>query len=98
MSTTQSNDAAKAVQQFQQVSAILLKKHYGLDLNDTELWDTNIVQQCIEQRLRPYQVIVEHAHEADLHRIDQAGFYGVPSQAPITADDEMLAYLQTCED
>jgi len=98
MNAIQNSNAAKSVQQFQQVSAILLKKHYGLELNDTELWDTDIVRQCIEQRLRPYQIIVEHANEADLHRIDQAGFYGVPSQAPITADDEMLAYLQICED
>lgn len=83
------------VNQFQQVSERLLKKHYGLTLNDTHLYDEKIVQECINQGYRPFQVVAEHAEEADLDRIDKEGFYGVPSKAPITAEDEAAALLET---
>lgn len=79
------------VKRFQEIAAVLLKKHYGLELNDTELHDDNIVRQYIEQGFRPYQVIAEHADESDLDRIDLDGGYGVPSKAPITEEDENLA-------
>lgn len=75
-------------QLFKQIATALLAKHYGLQLNDTDLWDDNVVQACIERGLRPFEVIAEHAEETDLHRIDKEGFYGVPSKALITAADE----------
>lgn len=78
---------------FQDISSVLLEKHYGLELNDTHLWDTSIVAECIKQGFRPYQVVAEHAEEADLGRIDKMD-YGVPSKAAITADDEAAALEQ----
>ena len=76
------------VERFQKVSARLLVKHYGLQLNDTMLHDEMIVQHCVNQGFRPYQVIAEHANEADLARVDLQGPYGVPSKDAITAADE----------
>lgn len=84
------------VNQFQQVSELLLKKHYGLTLNDTLLHDATIVRECIKQGYRPFQIVAEHAEEADLDRADRRGFYGVPSKAPITAQDEAAALLEIC--
>lgn len=80
--------SSMTVARFQQIAARLLAKHYGLQLNDTFLDDEMIVQDCVNQRLRPYQVIVEHAYEADLVRVDLQGPYGVPSKDAITAADE----------
>jgi hypothetical protein len=77
---------------FQAIAAALLKTHYGLDLNDTHLWDESIVAECIAQGFLPYQVVAEHAAEADLERIDKSD-YGVPSKAALTAADEAAAIL-----
>ena len=79
------------VSQFQKVSEKLLEKHYGLNLNDTDLNNEGRVQECINHGYRPYQVIAAHAEELDLDRIDLDGYYGVPSKAPITAEDEASA-------
>lgn len=85
-----------SVKCFQAIAAALLKKHYGLELNDTHLHDEEVVAECIKQGYRPYQVVAEHAEEADLYRIDCFGFYGVPSKKAITAADETgaLAVLE----
>ena len=76
------------VKLFQKIAAVLLERHYGLELNDTNLHDDEVVAECIEQGYRPYQIVAEHAEQAGLDRIDISGCYGVPSQAPITAGDE----------
>lgn len=83
--------APMTVQRFQQIVAVLLQRHYGLELNDTNLWDERIVALLIAQGLRPYQVVNVHAEEADLDRIDKEGFYGVPSKAALTEQDEVSA-------
>lgn len=83
------------VKLFQRISERLLEKHYGLSLSDTHLSDEKIVQECIDQGWRPFQVIAEHAEEADLERIDKQGDYGVPSKAAITAEDEEAVLLQS---
>ncbi len=75
------------VKRFQEIAAALLTKHYGLDLNDTHLWDDSVVAECIKQGYRPFQVVAEHAEQADIDRIDKSG-YGVSSKAAITAADE----------
>lgn len=75
---------------FQQIAGHLLKKHYGLELSDTHLHDEKIVAECIRQGYRPYQVVAEHAEEADLDRIDKSE-YGVPSKAGINTADEDAA-------
>lgn len=79
-----------SVKCFQAIAAALLKKHYGLELNDTHLHDEEVVAECIKQGYRPYQVVAEHAEEADLYRIDCFD-YGVPSKTAITAADEDAA-------
>lgn len=79
------------IHQFQRCAAQLLKKHYGLALNDTHLCDEAFVTECVSRGWRPFQVIAEHAEDADLVRVDLQGDYGVASKAPITAADELAA-------
>jgi len=76
---------------FQYVSTLLLEKHYGLELDDTALTYPSIVRECIEAGLRPYQVVAEHAREADLDRIDKSGMYCVSTKDGIAASDEASA-------
>lgn len=83
------------VQEFQTISAILLKKHYGICLDDTRISDVKFVIQCISQGWQPFEVIAEHAEDTDLVRIDVDGFYGVPSMMAITIEDQEAAL--TCE-
>ena len=77
-----------SVKRFQEIAAALLKKHYGLELNDTHLYDDVIVTECIGLGYRPFQVVAEHAREAGLDRIDKGAGFGVPSKIAITVDDE----------
>lgn len=77
------------VTHFKRIASVLLKSHYGIGLNDTHLWDDSVVTECINQGYRPYQVVAEHADQANLDRIDKSD-YGVPSKAAITAADEAI--------
>ena len=79
------------IKRFQGIAALLLEKHYGIGLNDTHLWDDRLVAECIRQGYRPYQVVAEHAEEADLDRIDCRYYCGMPSKGAITAADEDAA-------
>lgn len=76
------------IARFQEISAVLLHKHYGLHLNDTLLWDRVTVASYLKQGTRPYEAVAEHAAETELDRIDRSGWFGVPSREPITASDE----------
>ena len=89
--TTVLQDKELDVESFKSVATALLKKHYALDLNDTLLTDDHIVQQCIAQGYRPFEVINEHASEADLERIDVSGDYGIPSKLQLIPLDEEFA-------
>lgn len=82
---------------FQEVSHALLQKHYGLHINDTYLSEDRIVEQCVAQRFRPFQIVAEHAQEAGLERIDISGPFGTPCQAAITSSDEDLVLIQLGE-
>ncbi len=79
------------VQNFQTISTVLLKKHYGICLNDTRLCEKEFVKACIRQGWRPFEVIADHADDCDLVRIDEPGFYGMPSHKAITLEDEEAA-------
>lgn len=76
---------------FQHVADEMLQKHYGISVDDTHLGEEKIVSECIGQGFRPYQVINEHAEEADLVRIDIERDYGVPSHCSISLHDELNA-------
>lgn len=57
---------------FQEISAALLKKHWGLNLSDTNLHNSEVVSDCIKNGYRPYFVVAEHADfYADFHGIDR---------------------------
>lgn len=61
------------VELFQRIADYMLKKHYGITLDDTYLHKKRIVAECINQGFRPYQVLNEHADESDIVRIDKEG-------------------------
>ncbi len=84
-------------QYFQQVAQELLSRHYGINLNDTDLSDPLNVQHAIDEGLKPYQAVVNYAEARSLIRVDKTGFYGVPSTDPINESDEKLVILRLVE-
>jgi hypothetical protein len=76
---------------FKRLTKHLLAKHYGLNPADADLDGDQMISECIQQNIRPYQVVNEHAEETDLDRIDLEGFYGVPSKALLRIADELDA-------
>ena len=81
-------------QLFQQIAQFLLKKHYGLELNDTRLSEPDYVAIVVGNSTRPFEYLNEHAEDCDLDRVDLDGPWGIPSQRPLTQRDELIALSQ----
>jgi hypothetical protein len=81
-------------QYFQQIAQELLNCHYGINLNDTDLSEPQNVQLAIDEGLKPYQVVGNHAETHSLVRVDKTSFYGVPSTDPINESDEEKVILR----
>lgn len=82
---------AEKIQEFQQVSALLLRKHYGLGLGDTRLCEAPYVRILIQGSVRPFEYLNEHADDCNLDRVDLRAQWGIPSQAPLTETEEIGA-------
>lgn len=78
------------VEEFQAVANGLLSAHYGISVNDTMLWDNEIVEEVIAAGHQPFQIVQEHAEEADLDRIDIQSWTG-HAYPPLTEQDQLAA-------
>jgi hypothetical protein len=76
---------------YQRVCEAMLQTHYGLSLNDTHLCEESSVRECIAAGWEPYEVLSEHAREADLDRLDISGVWGTSSKLALTIDDQQRA-------
>lgn len=79
------------VEKFQGVANELLSTHYGIGIDDTFLWDTDIVEEVIAGGFQPFQVVQEHAQEADMDRIDASSWTGQTAYPPLTEQDQAAA-------
>ncbi|PHM65053.1 toxin-antitoxin protein [Xenorhabdus stockiae] len=52
------------------IAAALLKRHFGLSLNDTALCETETVTELIASGIRPSDAINERVDKYDLTRLD----------------------------
>ncbi len=77
--------------EFQEVANELLTKHFGIDINDTMLWDEDIVTEVIKAGFQPFQVVQENAEEAGLTRIDGDFWHGAAAHPAITEQDQLAA-------
>lgn len=82
------------VSRFKRIANALLQKHYGICINDTDMCEDSTVSRFMKAGVSPRQAVVDWADETDLVRIDREGFYGVPSNAPITEEDELAVIKQ----
>lgn len=82
------------VMRFQKIANALLEKHYGIQINDTDMCENSAVTHYIAEGVKPFQAIVCWANEFDLGRIDKEGFYGTLSKEEITEEDELAAIKQ----
>lgn len=72
-----------------QVTEILLNKHFGTSVNDTDIEEQ--AYGNILHGIRLFEAINSHAEDCDLVRTDIPSPYGVPVFKPLTADDESVA-------
>lgn len=82
------------VGRFQKIANALLQKHYGIGINDTDMCEDGTVSRFMKAGVSPRQAVVDWADEMDIVRIDRDGFYGAPSNAPITEEDELAVIKQ----
>ena len=80
------------VELFKKISDSLLRTHYCMDLADTDLCEDQIVQACIENKERPYEVVNELAQRLDLDRYHHNNVFG-NSKQPLTENDEARAII-----
>lgn len=80
-----------SVEQFQQVAQLMLEKHYGLSLNDTQLTQESYVRALVQSKVAVHEYLNEHALDCDLDRVDDVGAWGIPSKAALTKADEVCA-------
>lgn len=83
-----------SLEQYQRVCEHMLATHYGLALNDTNLCEDSVVQDCISAGVEPYMALNEHAQDADLDRLDLSGAWDIPSKAELTIHDQLRALAQ----
>lgn len=60
-----------AVHEYQQIAEYLLATHFGLTLNDTDLYDEAMISQLLECNIPIYEAINQLAEKYHLTRIDQ---------------------------
>lgn len=75
------------VAEFQRIANALLVKHYGISLNDTDLWNPQTVSEYIRQDFQPFEAINDYAVDKGLARIDQQMLYAA-TQSNLSAEDE----------
>jgi hypothetical protein len=88
--TNNSQKKQWTVEEFQAVANELLSTHYGIGVNDTMLWDNDIVEAVIAAGHQPFQIVQEHAEEANLDRIDNQSWTG-HAYPPLTEQDQLAA-------
>ncbi|WP_199063761.1 TA system toxin CbtA family protein [Serratia sp. ASV30] len=78
---TVSNNSA--LNEYQQLLVWLLKHCYGLELNDTQYHDEQVIAQQIEHGITVRETVNELVEKFDLARVDRPGF-------SLLAQDPML--------
>jgi len=91
--TNNSQKKQWTVEEFQAVANELLSTHYGIGVNDTMLWDNDIVEAVIAAGHQPFQIVQEHAEEANLDRIDNQSWTG-HAYPPLTEQDQIAAAIK----
>lgn len=76
--------SADLADDFTRVCEKLLKHHYQIDLNDTNLADGAIVSSYVSGQIQPYEAVNEIAQKFDLQRFVN----GISSDLPLSEADE----------
>jgi hypothetical protein len=79
-----------SIKQFQAISEVLLKKYFGLDLNDTRLCEEDYVKVLTNSGSEPFEYINKIAEDFSFDRVD-GGFSSTINQAD---QDKVVASLR----
>lgn len=81
------------INQFRQLAAALLGKHYGFTLADAGLADASNLEEILQPGESVYQWVSRMAEKLEWTRIDQRGPYqGYYQYLALTAEDELSAW------
>lgn len=75
------------IREYQTIAAYLLKKHFGLTLNDTNLHDDAVVLALIELSIPAFEAINQLVEKYHLDRTDQNAW---SSQSPLLNQSHFL--------
>lgn len=78
-----------AFNEYQQLLVWLLKHCYGLELNDTQYHDEQVIGQQIEHGITVRETVNELVEKFDLVRVDRPGF-SLLAQDPTLNGGDML--------
>lgn len=76
------------VEMFQKIADVMLRKHFGLSLNDTDLAESDYVEILLGNETRPFEYLNELADDLLLTRIDLIGQSYGGDTPPLAAADE----------
>ncbi|MDC9597928.1 TA system toxin CbtA family protein [Xenorhabdus sp. XENO-2] len=75
------------------IAAALLKRHFGLSLNDTALCETETVTEHIASGIRPSDAINERGNKYDLTRMNASEISG--STPYLGMHDELMVIVDS---
>lgn len=81
-----------AIREYQTIAVYLLKKHFGLTLNDTNLHDDAVVQELVELNVPVFEAINQLVEKYHLDRIDQNAWS--PRSPLLTPSNFLVAALE----
>lgn len=81
-----------AIREYQTIAVYLLKKHFGLTLNDTNLHDDAVVQELVELNVPVFEAINQLVEKYHLDRIDQNAWS--PRSPLLTPSNFLVAILE----
>ncbi|EKN3442190.1 TA system toxin CbtA family protein [Yersinia enterocolitica] len=81
------------IHEYQQIAEYLLVTHFGLTLNDTDLYDEAMISQLLECNIPVYEAINQLVDKYHLTRIDQN--YWSTSAPLLTYENHIVAVFTT---
>ena len=69
---------------YSQIVEGLLKKFYGVELNDTYLDDSFVIAQAIDDEMHPYEIVNEWANECGATKLSSSSWF----ESSLSLNDE----------
>jgi hypothetical protein len=79
---------------FMATADVLLQRHYGIGVADTDLSEDDVAAEHLAEGRRPFEAVNAYVTQISLGRIDRELHLAELSREPLTRDDE--AHVAAC--